>query len=434
MTPDRPRLDSWKEIAHYLGRDVRTVIRWERDRGLPVSRVPGGKRSRVFAHPDELDHWLTHAPAHIESEPIAPTAPIENSSAWPRPLLAGGLLLAVVLLASLPNSAGGAAPVRVSLTDTDLQAFGAGDQLLWSRRVTSTRVQPSSTRWWFVGQLDGDTSPDVLAAIEATQPSPDPPRGALPRLAGDATLWRYSAGGAAQWSFTATDQIRVKDDGFGPPWALSDLAVYSVGGRRRIAWAVHQFTWWPSLLISLNEQGDRLGTFVNAGWIRAVEATPDGKYLLVTGVSNSRSSYVLAVLDAARPFGRSPEPPGSATECLNCEAGDPVKYFVWPRTDVSMVQSFPADGPSISTFGDGSVHVHVHETMGPGIGTSIYELTPDMTLRAARFSDAFWTRHDALQQAGALDHAGSSCPERAGRRVDVWTPASGWQPVTVAVR
>src|SRR5687768_16300144 len=55
---DRLRLDSWKDIATYLRRDVRTVIRWEQERGLPVHRVPGGRNSRVFAYPDELDAWL----------------------------------------------------------------------------------------------------------------------------------------------------------------------------------------------------------------------------------------------------------------------------------------------------------------------------------------------------------------------------------------
>ena len=36
--PDWPRhrLESWKEIAAYLGRDVRTAQRWERLGGLPV--------------------------------------------------------------------------------------------------------------------------------------------------------------------------------------------------------------------------------------------------------------------------------------------------------------------------------------------------------------------------------------------------------------
>lgn len=52
------RLDSWKEIAEYLGRDVRTVIRWEKEKGLPVRRVPGGKRQSVFAMTGEIDEWL----------------------------------------------------------------------------------------------------------------------------------------------------------------------------------------------------------------------------------------------------------------------------------------------------------------------------------------------------------------------------------------
>ena len=51
------RLDSWKEIAAYLNRTERTVIRWEK-RGLPVRRVPGGKKQAVFAHKHELDGWL----------------------------------------------------------------------------------------------------------------------------------------------------------------------------------------------------------------------------------------------------------------------------------------------------------------------------------------------------------------------------------------
>lgn len=52
------RLDSWKSIAEYLGRNVRTVTRWADERGLPVRRVPGGKRQAVFAYTGEIDAWL----------------------------------------------------------------------------------------------------------------------------------------------------------------------------------------------------------------------------------------------------------------------------------------------------------------------------------------------------------------------------------------
>jgi hypothetical protein len=55
------RLDSWKAIADYLGRDVRTLLRWEKEKGLPVHRVPGGKRQAVFAFVHELDDWLVRS-------------------------------------------------------------------------------------------------------------------------------------------------------------------------------------------------------------------------------------------------------------------------------------------------------------------------------------------------------------------------------------
>lgn len=50
-------IDSWKGIAAYLNRDVRTVMRWERTRGLPVHRLPGGPKSAVYATKPELDLW-----------------------------------------------------------------------------------------------------------------------------------------------------------------------------------------------------------------------------------------------------------------------------------------------------------------------------------------------------------------------------------------
>ncbi len=51
------RLDSWKEIASYLKRHVRTVRRWEGTQGLPVHRHPYLKRGLVYAYRDELDTW-----------------------------------------------------------------------------------------------------------------------------------------------------------------------------------------------------------------------------------------------------------------------------------------------------------------------------------------------------------------------------------------
>ena len=56
--PDAQRLDGWKAIANFLGRERTTAIRWANDRGLPVHRVPGGRTGTVFALRSELEAWL----------------------------------------------------------------------------------------------------------------------------------------------------------------------------------------------------------------------------------------------------------------------------------------------------------------------------------------------------------------------------------------
>ena len=51
-------LTSWKDIARYMGKGVRTVQRWEMDFGLPVRRPQGSNKKAVLARPSDLDAWL----------------------------------------------------------------------------------------------------------------------------------------------------------------------------------------------------------------------------------------------------------------------------------------------------------------------------------------------------------------------------------------
>jgi phage terminase Nu1 subunit (DNA packaging protein) len=60
-------LNSWKEIAAFLGRGVRTVQRWEH-LGLPVHRPKGKDRSAVLAFPDELNQWLAGTPIRFNGQ------------------------------------------------------------------------------------------------------------------------------------------------------------------------------------------------------------------------------------------------------------------------------------------------------------------------------------------------------------------------------
>jgi tetratricopeptide (TPR) repeat protein len=100
------RLESWKEIASYLGRDVTTVRRWEKREGLPVYRLQHSKLGSVYAYTSELDAWrdkeahretLAGATDVPEGEGDHPTARIRPVQRW---LIAGGVAVVALLVAA----------------------------------------------------------------------------------------------------------------------------------------------------------------------------------------------------------------------------------------------------------------------------------------------------------------------------------------------
>ena len=72
--PDDDRLDSWKEIAAYLRRSVRTVRRWESEEGLPVHRHMHHRLGSVYAFRSEIDAWRRSGSRVPEPKPLPPPA------------------------------------------------------------------------------------------------------------------------------------------------------------------------------------------------------------------------------------------------------------------------------------------------------------------------------------------------------------------------
>jgi Tol biopolymer transport system component len=99
------RLDSWKEIAAFLNRDVTTVQRWEKREGMPVHRHLHDRMGSVYASRAELDAWTQsrnprptqeNGNGVVPSPPTAPpTAITPSPTRWKVPLL---LALAVAAL------------------------------------------------------------------------------------------------------------------------------------------------------------------------------------------------------------------------------------------------------------------------------------------------------------------------------------------------
>lgn len=92
------RLESWKEIAAYLKRSVRTVHRWEKEEALPVRRHLHKKLGTVYAYKPEIDAWWASRGSQLEAErEPAETAPWLSVRITPV-LLGVGLAAALIVV------------------------------------------------------------------------------------------------------------------------------------------------------------------------------------------------------------------------------------------------------------------------------------------------------------------------------------------------
>src|SRR6266567_4930237 len=108
--PLEDRLDSWKEIAAHLNRDVTTVQRWEKREGMPVHRHQHDRMGSVYASRAELDAWtrsrnLPPAPANGNNIPSAnltarPVDAAIPASPTKRFLVPLGVTVALLIVAS----------------------------------------------------------------------------------------------------------------------------------------------------------------------------------------------------------------------------------------------------------------------------------------------------------------------------------------------
>jgi tetratricopeptide (TPR) repeat protein len=129
------RLDSWKAIAAYFDRDVRTVRRWESNQQLPVHRHLHNQRSAVYAYSSELERWWRSrsAPPHARTRLSTPP-----KFRWYIGALAFVFALLGIGLWQTWSSSTIPRPTRVS----DARALCGRGQFLLDRRMGWRRFLP----------------------------------------------------------------------------------------------------------------------------------------------------------------------------------------------------------------------------------------------------------------------------------------------------
>ena len=134
------RLDSWKDIAAFIDRYERTAMRWAKEQGMPVHRLPG-KRGRVYASRSEIQAWMEQRP---DAETVAGTLALPRQGtirkSWFLVSIAAAAIVAAIVTAFLFSSRailGSSIPVRATFTANAIHALDASGREIWSHSFPS---------------------------------------------------------------------------------------------------------------------------------------------------------------------------------------------------------------------------------------------------------------------------------------------------------
>jgi len=417
------RLNSWKEISAYLGKDVRTAIRYAKDRGMPVHRVPGGKRGAVYAYAHELDAWLSNGAAKRQA--VEPES--ARRAPWRWLIAAAGVAaLAVTVLAArhwiIPEN-----PVSVTLAASKLTAYGEDRRPLWSHQFPQPVREFSGdelARRVRLVDLDGDGRPEILAATRLTE-----------SLWRD-QLWCFSSSGKLLWQYSPEMTLRSASRQYTGPWHFKDVVVGG-SGEEKFTWvAVGHHTWWPSFIVRLEAAGRAVIQFEHSGSLFVLEhhQTPEGGYLLAGGLNNEYDSAILAVLKDDQAPAASPQPPGSRFRSEQPPAGGPYRYFLLPPTELhALVSPAPYNQTKVIHSASDGVQVWTdEENRGPLTLTAVYEFSAGLDPKGFTLGSGYRKVHLRLEREGKLHHTIEQCPERRGpKELRRWTPIEGWSDILV---
>jgi hypothetical protein len=315
------------------------------------------------------------------------------------------------------SAAAEARPVqRITASSTAIRAIDDRGQTRWTWAERPVVPETDSTAT-FVGDPDPNGDQLILIGVDAESAE----------NAVGASLFAFHADGRLRWRLRLRDRFRFASGEYGPSWSCqtSRLASFVADGKRLFAWSSRHQTWWPSVVLVLDESGTIRGRFVNSGWVRGLEPSPDGRFLLASGVSNSADALMIAVLDTRQPSGTSPEAEGSPYACLDCPAGRPALYILFGRSAVSRVSGFRPDAP-VLTMVDNQFQVRVREGTGDPIPETIYEFSSRFDLLRASRSDGYREARRHLDATGTIARDVTAWQEDDAPGVQIWHPDRGW--------
>ena len=404
MTPRQDELQSWKEIAGYLGVSVRTSQVWERERGLPVMRLPGpGMRSGVRASVAELERWKRAAGSlsgeavlAMEAEVAEETPPpvVETAiqspgvtSLWLKSSIAFCGLVLTVFGAMAALRAPGLASIRA--VDSGLYGLDRKGNVLWHKPFGSMRPKRS-----WMGDVDGDGRVEVLAI-----PDDDQGLGPVPLICLDA------GDGSELWRFSPGREVKLRN-GLRLPNVYAARHFLVMSGRIILS-SIHRPN-SPDQIAVLNAEGQLIREYWHPGHIHAMVAgVYRGKSVVIAGgINNARRAGTMLVLDPETMSGAAVD---DGIAAYGMSAGKEEARVIFPRSPL-MPETLPYN--SVIAVSQGSigyvaeVSEWIDEPHPPSLS---YHLSLDLAVtgivQSDRYATMFAEQEVTLDQIASLSDA-----------------------------
>jgi len=432
-------LESWKEIAAFIGRDLRTAHRWERERGMPVRRVPGGRGSRVSASKAEITEWLRSIrETEVDPEPNAGIT--DPSSGKVRLALRTVAITAAILaLASVPFIVANSLrptdfPARVQFGESSVEALDSGGHRLWAYRfgrvldlsIFANHGGPHA--FVRIADLLGDGRREVVLAVPYRL-------GKDPGDRAETAIVCLSQNGKLLWSYVPRRAFRFGDHDLRGPWLVESVLLSNAADHA--VWIAFSHADWGDSYVSKFDPktGQETVRYVNTGTVRVLSELQAGRtmHLLAGGFNNEYDGPSLAVIDEHGGFAASPQTPGTRHKCVSCPPGDPEQYFVFPRSEMNRASKVYEDAVWGIGLVEGGFVASIRDLQVQSVDIkSMYQFSsyPDFRPVTLQFSSTYVEKHRELERVKLLDHPLESCPERLHPLpVRMWTKAGGWAEV-----
>lgn len=334
MEPEKNELTSWKHIAEYLGVNIRNAQRWERELGLPVRRLTGGRQ--VGACAVELDSWRRqlHARANDQAA-LLPSIAALNQAGRPPFGRRFRAILTLVAVAALGYSVAltvrpkAAIPTSFTWQHNKLVVIDTVGRAVWQHAFPDAVDQNDLQNTGSFADLDGDGTAELVVLYRP-----------VTRGTKGMALYAFSQDGKPLWRYIPQRTVEDTRQSFAPIYHVRAFRVFpspsADGSKTWIAVSnVHYWSYLSQVAI-LDGRGQLVREYWHSGHLDVMETSDldrDGVHeVLVAGGNAGTSRAVLLVLDPRTMTGASVQPAGDPQ---GFAPGNETTIVTFPRSQLN---------------------------------------------------------------------------------------------------